>query len=514
VLDAFKDVLPDDFAAPLRAAVAQAKEEPVSGAVPVAPVVASSGMVTPSVQGTVETLDVSDSEVERRKSSILEAITECEAEALKSEAACADHYRELMIGGAPSLRKIVSRREMFGNPEFWRVSSGVIEVSFSGAPVEGFQHAAVYCPVPSDGSRLLSVVEDEFKGMSCGEYVERIYYKIPNAAYTGWVYTNDSLLIHNGPLIALALRDALDKPLDFVVSLHQGPPGCGKTTAIVKMALEEDVVLVPVRKAARETAMRLVKEKPALREMVKTNVRTLDSYLVNRLRMRSLRSLTAPRLLADEAFMTREGRWLAAAAHLGVVSVEAFGDEEQIPHVPRAECPKMYVSVVYQMVDSVWLTYRCPPELVACWGSVYKWRVRSVSKVKGKVEHVSSSAGREVPVNCVMMGMYQADKKLLREKYANCGVPIQIMTVHESEGNTYPHVWLHRFDMRRRTDGFSLYDKPKYVLVAMSRSTHSFIYVAPDLGDVVCQWIRVGRDPRRVAAASDVETAGSEIEKL
>jgi len=406
------------------------------------------------------------------------------------------------------LRSLKDRAEVFSNPEYWWVENGIVERSFSGAPVEGFIHAAVFCPVPVDESRLVLVVEDEFKGQSRGEYVERMYYKLVGSSYTGWGYTDDSLLVHNGPAVVRALEASLDKPMDFQLVLHQGPPGCGKTSAIVKAADEGDVFLVPVRKAARELAERLVAHNHRFKSVVGTRVRTTDSYLVNCLSHKQVKKLTAVRLMADEAFMTRAGRWYAAAAMLGVSEVHAYGDVKQIPHVPRAECPKLHLRVVPQAEYHTWLSYRCPPELVACWGSQYDWRVRSTSRVKGVVKQVATVKGMAVPSGCVMMGMYQADKLAIGKLYRGCGVKILIMTVHESEGNTYAHVRLHRFDLRKRTDSFSLYDKEPYALVAMSRSTESFTYVSPDLGDLVSTWIKRGQDPRRVAAAADTESAG------
>lgn len=520
VLQCFGDVLPDSSRRELERVLPEGEEEDSGrgrgGSVVVAEVV-KQGSVVDAVSrfsGTViaEVVDVDEVEVERRKASILEAKEECEAESVKSEAACASQFRELLVGSEPNRKKLRDRKEIFSNPEFWKVTAGVIEASFSGVPVDGFQHAAVYCPDPVDGSRLLMVSEEEFTGMSKGEYVERVWYRIPNPAYTGWVYTNDSLLIHNGPAVANALERALGLPLDFRVVLNQGPPGCGKTSMIVGRCKPEDVVLVPVKKAARETADRIRKKGGKFQLMAKERTRTVDSYLVNNSRVKVVKGLKAARLLADEAFMTREGRWLAAAAGLGVSVVEAFGDKKQIPHVPRAQCPKMYVSIQCQEVAETYISYRCPPQSVACWGGEYSWTVRSASKVEGVVQHVSSTVGRVIPHGCVMMGMYQADKKLLQEKYAGCGVSIQIMTVHESEGNTYKDVWLHRFDYRVRTDNFSLYDKPEYVLVAMSRNTSTFLFVSPDLGDLVSQWIKRGKDLRRVNAARDVKTAGQSIE--
>lgn len=519
VVQCFGNVLPESFRSELEQAssVVESSQASARNVNSVVASVASTRVVASepkqmSIVGDADIVPIDDKEIDRRKHSILEAITECEAEALKSEAACASQFRELMVGLLPNRRKMSDRKEIFSNPEFWKVTAGVIESSFSGTPVEGFQHAAVFCPTPVDGNRLLHVFEEEFSGMSKGEYVEKLWYKVPNPAYTGWVYTNDSLLIHNGPAVALALRKALEAPLDFHVVLNQGPPGCGKTTTIVNKCKATDVILVPVRKSARETATRVRKKGKEYAVTAETRTKTVDSYLVNKDRIRAFKALSTSRLLADEAFMTREGRWLAAAAGLGVSSIEAFGDKKQIPHIPRAQCPKMYVSLKCQEVVVTYVTYRCPPQSVACWGSVYNWTVRSASKVEGIVAQYPSTVGRTIPHDCVMMGMYQADKKLLREKYAGCGVPIQIMTVHESEGNTYDHVWLHRFDYRPRTDTFSLYDKPEHVLVAMSRNTKSFLYISPDLGDVVSQWIKKGKDIRRVNAARVIDTAGQSIE--
>jgi len=511
VLEGFSSVLPTATIESLRKALPEAPAE--ESPPPAAPVGEGSvPEVTVSKPGTVHTADVDETEVLRRRAAILEAIDECEAEAAKSEAACAEQFRELFTSGAPDKRKLLVWREVFGNPEFWHVTAGIVDSSFSGAPVDGFLHAAVYCPVPFEGSRLLAVTEEEYKGMSQGEYVERVWYKIANPTYTGWVYTNDSLLIHNGPAVAQAMREALDLPLDFSIVLNQGPPGCGKTSQIVTKVRADDVVLVPVRKSVRETAERIRQRDSKLAKALEGRVRTLDSYLVNVDRNKRLKSLRAGRLLADEAFMAREGRWLAAAARLGVTVIEAFGDREQIPHVPRAECPKNYVSLRYQVMEEVFVSYRCPPQLVACWGHVYNWRVRSASRVEGLVRQVGNTSGLEIPAGCAMMGMYQADKKILQQMYGGCGVPVQIMTVHESQGNTYKTVWLHRFDNRRRTDRFSLYDRQEYVLVAMSRSTHEFTYVSPPLGDLVSQWISQGKDLRRVAAAADTKSAGTSIE--
>lgn len=515
VLNMLGDVLPKETCKSLAAAaVVQNEPSRLEVQAPIQPCKDASEHAVTGVISNDDLKFIDEEEELRRQSAIREAIIECDAEAAKCEAACADQYRAAFVGGRPNKRTLRERKEMYGDPDFWYLEDGIIVQSYLGADVADFRHAAVFVPGGVDGQRLHSVQEEEFKGMSMGEYVERVHYKI-DADFTGYAYTNNSLLIYNSPAISEALETALSCSLDMRVTLYQGPPGCGKTTQIVNAATIEDMILVPVRKAAAETAQRLVDKDEQFRALVKNQVRTLDSYLVNYNRSKRLADFRPRRLLADEAFMAREGRWLAAAALMGVTEIFAYGDRLQIPHVPRAECPRSHISLRHQVVDESFITYRCPAQMVACWGHLYDHKVRSASAEEGVVQHVRDSSKLAIPKGCVMMGMFQADKKLLKEKYAAYGDSVQIMTVHESQGNTYDHVWLHRFDTRKRDDNFSLYDKPAYVLVAMSRNRKSFVYVAPiGIGDLVEKWIGIGRDPRRVAAAADIDSVGQSIEYM
>jgi len=243
-------------------------------------------------------------------------------------------------------------------------------------------------------------------------------------------------------------------------------------------------------------------------------VRTVDSYLVNLFNDKKTGGLRTDRLLADECFMTHAGKWYAAAALLGVSEVHAYGDDHQILHIPRVQAPKLHVKLRYIDVANEWTTRRCPATAVAAWGGEYDWKVRTRSSVVGVMEEVRDTRGREVPDNCVMMCMYQADKRELKKLYAADLGRIQIMTSHESEGKTFKHVWLHRFDARKRSDKFSLFDQTPHVLVAMSRHTDTFLYRCPaPLGDLVSRWVENSKDPRRVAAATDLETAGTTVER-
>lgn len=154
----------------------------------------------------------------------------------------------------------------------------------------------------------------------------------------------------------------------------------------------------------------------------------------------------------------------------------AFGDDQQIPHIPRVQASIDHVRIRASKENNVWTTRRCPATAVAAWGSAYEWRIRTISTEAGSMRMVHETQSLTIPDGCVMICMYQAEKLELKKRYSSQLSKIQILTAHESEGKTYVHVWLHRFDPRVRSDGSNLFDKIPHVLVAISKHTHSFIY--------------------------------------
>jgi hypothetical protein len=356
----------------------------------------------------------------------------------------------------------------------------------------------------------MAVFEDTWSGLDAdGVFVTREYKLISDRTYSGWVMTSDLLVIFNGPEILRAMRAALDVRHDYRVILEEGPPGCGKTTAIVEAVGPDDCVMCPVRESIQDTRARVM-EKLSNFIGPRTRLRTVDSYLTNYYLDAKTESMRSEVLLADESFMTHSGKWYSCAGLLGVAVVYAYGDTQQIPHIPRVQAAKLYVRIAAQEVRRKWLTYRCPADAVVAWNHLYGNCVRTVSKVRDSMRVVTSSRGLDIPHGCVMMCMYQADKKILRDVYAQSIKPknLKIVTAHEAEGKTYKDVWLHRFDVRKRTDDFSLFDQSQHVLVAMSRHTESFVYVCPqDVGDLVSTWISQV-SPRKVQAVLDVTSAG------
>jgi len=388
--------------------------------------------------------------------------------------------------------------------------------SVLGLEAESFTHSAVYYPVPDadTGETVRAVFRSDWRSKEKGR--QNKDFVLADTMFTGWVFVCDDLVVYNGPEIIRAMEKALTMAHDYTVKLYWGVPGCGKTYSIVHAVRDDgqDAVLCPVRESIEDTRSQVVALWPDFPDP-KLYVRTVDSYLVNLATNKKTKALDVKRVLADECFMAHAGKWYAAAALLGVDEIWAYGDDRQIPHIPRVQAPKLHVKLKHQSIQHNWITRRCPATAVAAWGSVYEWKARTVSSEIGSMIEVRDTKGREVPRGCVMMCMYQADKREIKRLYASDLRHIKIMTAHESEGKTFEHVWLHRFDARKRSDRASLFDQEPHVLVAMSRHTKGFVYRAPAaLGDLVSTWIVRANDPRRVVAAQDVDTAGQSVEKL
>jgi len=341
---------------------------------------------------------------------------------------------------------------------------------------------------------------------------------IDDTTYTGWAFANSSLAIYNGPEIVRSLREArkLVRPLRVV--LRRGPAGCGKTTRIVKAVKVSEVVLCPAKASVKETRERIQRDRKDLAFPVMERCKTIDSYLVNVLTRAEVRALRADSLQGDEAFMTRSGRWYACALLLGADQVFAYGDAEQIPHVPRALCPQLYLRLNPSEVESDWVSYRCPHDVIAAVGDLYDWRARSASKVVHSLSILPSADSSPVPEGCVMVCMYQDDKKVIAQMYKSVTVRIRIMTVHEAQGNTFEHVRLHRFvrgkNQTHVPDAFDLFQKDSYVLVAMTRHTLSFGYYTQMGEDNVVRRVRQGKLQTRINAAADLASAGESVEHM
>jgi hypothetical protein len=467
---------------------------------------------------TVVQSDSPLSEMEVRLS-IQEAIAETELEAHNVEASCIKFRSECLMGGEPNKSQLIRKKEEMLQPDFWYVNRGVISHSVLGRQGDDFDLSGLLLPVQSQsGSFIHPVIPVVYEGPSRGRQVVVEHATIADTSYTGWAFANTSLAVYNGPEIVASLRESLKVYKPLTVVLHSGPAGCGKTTTIVKVTNQSDVILCPAKASVLETRERLLKTRPDLKFPVLHRCKTVDSYLVHALSNPRVRELKTEVLRGDESFMMRSGRWYASALLLGASRIDAYGDPHQIPHVPRAICPALHLRLVPTSVDEQFVSYRCPHDAVASVGDIYGWKVRSASKVVKSLGQLNSIDAEQVEHGCVMLCMYQDDKKTLASMYAKYSVSIRIMTVHEAQGNTFEHVRLHRFlrgkNQTTVPDAFDLFQKKEYVLVAMTRHTRTFRYFSQMGSDQVSQRIVQGSSVSRINAAADLASAGKAIEFL
>lgn len=451
-------------------------------------------------------------QVQERRAAILESIEESELEERKITEACHTMYASCTDSlGKPMKNVLLSRAEEYGQPDFWYVNGGVLsQTSYLGNSQSGFEYSAVFHPTRDEDGLVFRTVREQAL-VEGGE--DAVSFVLNDTSFDGWVFVFDRLTIYNGPDVRATLRSAVDLPHNYRVVLEQGPPGCGKTYKLIQAIRYGDVAMCPVRESAVDTRKRIKEKYPGFPD-VRNRVGTLDSYLVNRGR-KAKASLQARRLLADECFMGPSGRWYAAAALLGVKEIRAYGDEHQIPHIPRVQAPSVYLRIKAQDVETEYLTRRCPWDAVAAWGHIYGWEVRSTSSVRTSMSTAKDFRTLSMPKDLVVLVMYREGKKQAREllKMYVKEKNIRIMTVHESEGKTFEHVWMFRFDMRPRQDKMSLYDQKAHCLVGMSRHTREFVYIRPkSVGDLVDKWCAQAVDSRRVSRAGDVSTAGKSME--
>jgi hypothetical protein len=464
--------------------------------------------------GVQEGAPVDESTQTGRRMAIQECIDESRLERDKLEEFCEKVFRACTsASGQPIDRTLRERAEEYYQPDFWMVRNGVLLESALGVDPLECRYSALFT-LKLDrvtSSRFRTLQDVVFEPPGGGEVKE--YKIITDSSFSGWALSMERLLIYNGPEIQATLEVAMSRAQNYQVELMQGPPGCGKTYALLKRVQHGDVAMCPVRESAADTRARLVVRDRGFPDP-KLRVRTVDSYLVN-YTSPGTSELVADTLHADETFMSHAGKWYAAAALLGVRRIVAYGDRKQIPHIPRVQARSLYLRIAPDVVVTTYAIYRCPADALAAWGEIYEWRVRTHSSVRHSIRVVTTWKGMSIPDECVMLCMYQADKKELRKVFAAHikGKGLRIMTTHEAEGKTFDHVWLFRFDTRQRSDKMSLFDQEPHCLVSMSRHKKSFCYVRPkNLNDLIDQWAARSQNPRAIAAMADIESVGKSMQ--
>lgn len=454
------------------------------------------------------------------RNAILEAIAETTAEYQALESTCDRICRQVLVGGQPMVKVLIDRKEEYFDADLWLVVKGVITESVLGSRPDRFAYSGVFLPVPQlRTDRIVPVEERPWDGDDhvTGQPANKMYFMVPGD-YNGYVLTCDSLKVFNGPAITRVLELAVrapDEALDIDVTAHSGPPGCGKTTTIIKRtAMGSTVCMTPTRVARGDLVNRLVKEHNASLKTVRDMCRTLDSSLVNYNKFPDDLRATLDQLLMDEYVLARAGKTLAIAVVLGVKVLHVFGDPKQINHIPRVAVASLYARLHARIEETRFVTYRCCAVVLAMFNRLYGFELRTLNTEDGECHWVSSLDNVLWRPKTRLLCMYQADKKFLNTFVKTMAEPPEVSTVHEAQGTDCDHTVLYNGELRKRgpEDKFYLYGVAQmaHAIVSVSRSRKTFTYVKESRElDAITAMIADGQNPLIVSGGKDMKTQGS-----
>jgi hypothetical protein len=275
------------------------------------------------------------------------------------------------------------------------------------------------------------------------------------------------------------------KPAPLTVTLHEGGPGCGKSTTIVRSAARYDLVLGNTRTTTNELKNKISKRRKVIAksgesEQIdnKLNVRTISSFLVN------YESVCKGKIFAnvaiDEALMMHAGQIYFCCYLGGFKSIDVYGDRLQIPFLSRvADFDTPHQELKFDKVVPYNLSYRLRQDAIVALRSIGYDKLRSsrsgTDTLKMKVVTIASLADvprisdtDDVSESHRYLTWTQVDKAaLLSRHYKN------VSTVHEFQGSEADSISLVRLQYAsdRMTNG-----NKNQCGVAISRHRENFVY--------------------------------------
>lgn len=254
------------------------------------------------------------------------------------------------------------------------------------------------------------------------------------------------------------------------VVLVDGVPGCGKTAEIIqRVNWKTDLVLTPGREAA-QMIRRRANYKTRGCVATNDNVRTFDSFVMKP------GVFQFETLWVDEGLMVHTGMLNFAINLCGCKTAYVFGDKKQIPFINRVtnfDYPDDLAKLVVDRIEKRHVTKRCPRDVTRFLNDIYGAAITTASTVAHSVStKMLAGVGIVRPELTKLPGKIitftQSDKYTLEKAGYE-----DVNTVHEIQGETYPHVSLVRVTA---TPIHLINRKSPHVLVALSRHTESFVY--------------------------------------
>ncbi|AEF01558.1 125 kDa protein [Passion fruit mosaic virus] len=258
--------------------------------------------------------------------------------------------------------------------------------------------------------------------------------------------------------------------------LVEGVPGCGKTKEILERCnFKSDLILTPGKEAAAMIRRRANNGLGA-EHATTYNVRTFDSFLINKIPVRF------DTVWVDEGLMVHTGVIQFCRLKTNCKRMYVYGDTKQIPFINRVmtfDYPESLRNLKLNSVETRSVTKRCPADITVFLNSQYQCHVLTENHTQRSVEATLLKGAavlqpRQTTLNGKIVVFTQADKALLKKNGY-----IGVNTVHEVQGDTFEEVSLVR--ATPTPVGIIAKDSP-HVLVALSRHTSRLHYytVVPD----------------------------------
>lgn len=299
-----------------------------------------------------------------------------------------------------------------------------------------------------DGSSMVEI-ESIFD-----EETKRWSYEIDSESNAVFVNKASRLMQSKRKLEVLAKDKARNSGVKF--TLVEGVPGCGKTTDIIKRALDGDLILTVGRETAQDIRDKVGEKK-------KLEIRTVDSYLLNSRKRYA-------RVWLDEGLMLCPGEIYVIADHTEAERIFVYGDRSQIPFIVRVPGFVMKVETFqdFSSYEFQSKSYRCPKDVAAVLSKFYEKGFQSASKVEKSISLKYIRNLSEVPKGGYQYLTWTQNEKreLVRKGFLNT------KTIHEVQGKTYDKVCV----IRHSTHKEDIYKSEPHALVALSRHRKEFIF--------------------------------------
>lgn len=301
-----------------------------------------------------------------------------------------------------------------------------------------------------------------------GKHAQTVWTPEGKVVKPNYLLIIDKLKYRRGACYLKTAKSLIGKKHTCDVILEEGVPSCGKTHNIVTRSSPRDLITLPGREGAKEYLM-----------LGKSAV-TIDSIIVNGWSGRS------PQVLwIDEGLLTHCGAIEMAIQLLTPEITRVFGDRRQLPFYPRVANYRMKHKEYPWTGDPIYHNKAWKNPKVVCdmlrplYPNGYVW----ANDIEGFMDVIHTTNANGVKASHDVYLTYRQDEKAKLKKLLPAGS--NIMTIHESQGLRFRDVAL----IRLKINDLDIYKSTPHHIVAVSRSSNSFVYYTCKPDDILSKWV-------------------------